>query len=386
MDCQKFAAMLDSYADLSDEQVKELEEHAMNCEQCRAELDFYRSVMNTAASLPMIEPPEDLLSRINDEIDKQNTHVRNRVFNSIVLNIRTNIRHYATAAACLLVGVVVGLNGRMISDLLSGKDSDGVISEKVSKVEETSAPDGYVPEAEAVPEENPVSSAQPSENTAAATENDKEKTTSASKQSGSQSVKKAERANSSAVPSWSQQPASSASSEWSAPVVTVRPTQQPAAATEAAVPSQEAKPESAGSKDYNNTDKYVMTQEYHMPDEYAYAGETQEPGDEVTEQPGVESYSIAGADTQSEYSYNDEAEPAPAAARVVPDQLIIEAGSVDEVVSIMNALSIENTGVAYVASTGTFYTLLEKLEAAGINYSYAQNSESDKVSFKIILI
>lgn len=384
MDCKKFAAMLDSYADLSDEQLRELEEHAMNCEQCREELDFYRSIMNTAASLPTIEPPEDLLSRINDEIDKQNTHVRNRVFNSIVLNIRTNIRHYATAAACLLVGVVVGLNGRMISDLLSGNDSDGVIREKVSKVEETSAPDGYVPESEAVPEVSAAPSHQEQSNTVP--ETDHEKTTAEPNQNVSQPMRKVERSNSSSAPLISQQPVASVSSEWSAPVVTVRPAQSTETETAAPVSSQEVNSESEGAGDYNNADKYVITQEYHMPDEYAHSGETQEPGNEATEQPGVESYSIAGLDEQSEYGYADETRAASASVRVVPDQLIIESGSVDEVVSIMNALSIENTGVAYVASTSTFYTLLEKLDAAGINYSYAQNSESDKVSFKIILI
>ena len=52
----------------------------------------------------------------------------------------------------------------------------------------------------------------------------------------------------------------------------------------------------------------------------------------------------------------------------------------------MNELGVENSGVAYVASADTFYALLDRLEAAGIEYSYTQNDSGDNISFKIILI
>lgn len=373
MDCQKFAALLDDYACLSDEQLAELEEHAMDCELCRAELEFLKSVIGTAASLPTIEPPADLLSRINDEIDKQNAHIGVRTFDRIARNIRANTRRYATAAACLLVGVIVGLNSGMITDRLDGKNDDGVISEHIDYAEKTQAPEAVQPSAESVPaaESEPETEADTQKTESVAEPEIKETQTAVSYAAPQQNKED------SAVTGYTAESDETEKPVWSAPVKTSAPSK----ATEQ--PTVSYKPETAEKPTEENENKYVMSAEYHMPDEYAYSGENDVPEEEITEHPGVESYSLATE--QAEYSYADNGTDT-RSVKSNPDQLIIDVSAVDQVVSIMNELGVENSGVAYIASYDTFYALLERLDSAGISYSYTQNSFGDNVSFKIILI
>lgn len=378
MDCQKFSAMLDSYANLDDEQIKELEEHAMNCKKCRLELEFFRSIISTAADLPTIEPPADLLSRINDELDKQNSHIGVRTIDRITRNVRVNIRRYATAAACLLVGVIVGLNSGMIIDSLEGKDSGGVIREQVDRTSGTSeseiAPseENTVSVTEAVPK-MPLATSVPLSPTNMPVKKESENKTSVSdmmpKSSGDVFT-----------PVQTSKPGSEEKPVWTAPAETSVVSTAAPVTTEPPVISEPVK-EPEPKADESN--KYVMSSEYHMPDEYSYNGEKDVTEEEVTEQPGVESYSLATE--EAEYSYVDES-TASRSANINPGQLIIDVSSVDRVVSIMNELGVENSGVAYVASADTFYALLDRLEAAGIEYSYTQNDSGDNISFKIILI
>ena len=378
MDCQKFSAMLDSYANLDDEQIKELEEHAMNCKKCRLELEFFRSIISTAADLPTIEPPADLLSRINDELDKQNSHIGVRTIDRITRNVRVNIRRYATAAACLLVGVIVGLNSGMIIDSLEGKDSGGVIREQVDRTSGTSeseiAPseENTVSVTEAVPK-MPLATSVPLSPTNMPVKKESENKTSVSdmmpKSSGDVFT-----------PVQTSKPGSEEKPVWTAPAETSVVSTAAPVTTEPPVISEPVK-EPEPKADESN--KYVMSSEYHMPDEYSYNGEKDVTEEEVTEQPGVESYSLATE--EAEYSYVDES-TASRSANINPGQLIIDVSSVDRVVSIMNELGVENSGVAYVASADIFYALLDRLEAAGIEYSYTQNDSGDNISFKIILI
>lgn len=370
MDCQKFAAMLDRYADLSEDQIKELEEHTMDCEQCRTELEFFRSIISAAADLPTIEPPAELLSRINDELDKQNTHIGVRAFDRIARNVRINIRRYATAAACLLVGVIVGLNSGMIIDSLEGRDSGGVIREQVSKTNGT--PESETP-ATAEAEAAVSATLAPQSPTAVPAERATEHKTQAA-------VSTPESGADVAAPVKTSKPVSEDKPAWIAPAETPAVSTTAPVITAAPVSSEPAKDAEPKTDESN---KYVMSTEYHMPDEYAYNGEKDVPEEEITEQPGVESYSLATEET--EYSYANEA----AESRSVksnPGQLIIDVSSVDRVVSIMNELGVANSGVAYVASADTFYALLDRLDAAGIEYSYVLNDSGDNISFKIILI
>ena len=71
MDCEKFREMLDNYSDLSPQELDTLEAHALVCGECKRELEFMRSIINTVQSLPEIDPPADFLDKINERIDKE---------------------------------------------------------------------------------------------------------------------------------------------------------------------------------------------------------------------------------------------------------------------------------------------------------------------------
>ncbi|MBR0366088.1 MAG: hypothetical protein IJH94_04730, partial [Clostridia bacterium] len=135
MDHIEFGRMLDNYENLSEGDKQLMEAHAKTCESCRKELDFYRSVMQTVTALPVIEPPSDLLDKVNSRIDSMpKSTVR---FDRAVNNFRIYRVQYAAAAACLAVGLIVGLNSGVIRDKLDPAAPDGVISEttKVSDKE-----------------------------------------------------------------------------------------------------------------------------------------------------------------------------------------------------------------------------------------------------------
>ena len=60
MDCSEFFRMLDNYSSLSGTQLAELEAHAAECDKCRNELEFFKHITKTAASLKAPSPPSDL--------------------------------------------------------------------------------------------------------------------------------------------------------------------------------------------------------------------------------------------------------------------------------------------------------------------------------------
>ena len=76
MDCEKFREMLDNYSDLSPQELDTLEAHALVCGECKRELEFMRSIINTVQSLPEIDPPADFLDKINERIDKESSYFK----------------------------------------------------------------------------------------------------------------------------------------------------------------------------------------------------------------------------------------------------------------------------------------------------------------------
>jgi hypothetical protein len=96
------------YGELHDEQIDGLEEHLASCENCRAELESLRSLQESLALNPMVEPSPNLLAqsrmRLDDELDLMPahgflTHLRGLFFGSLA-NIRSS-----PALTVLLVGV-----------------------------------------------------------------------------------------------------------------------------------------------------------------------------------------------------------------------------------------------------------------------------------------
>ena len=52
MNCDKFNECLDNYENLSDETKQKMDKHALECANCKSELEFMRSIISTAKSLP----------------------------------------------------------------------------------------------------------------------------------------------------------------------------------------------------------------------------------------------------------------------------------------------------------------------------------------------
>ena len=57
MNCDKFNECLDNYENLSDETKQKMDKHALECANCKSELEFMRSIISTAKSLPDINVP-----------------------------------------------------------------------------------------------------------------------------------------------------------------------------------------------------------------------------------------------------------------------------------------------------------------------------------------
>ena len=107
MDCIQFRKYLDNYENLDDIQLKALFDHADECEECHKELDFFNSIINTAASIPVPEMPADFIEQVNKRIDAQPINT------SFVYKLNVVSRKYAAVAACLAIGIVVGFSKLM---------------------------------------------------------------------------------------------------------------------------------------------------------------------------------------------------------------------------------------------------------------------------------
>ncbi len=129
MDCESFGKYLDNYENLTEQEKSDMDEHAAKCEECRAELDFFLSMISTVKSLPKAEPPSDFMDKLNARLDAEDKRVVSA--SGIIGHFRRYGTRYAAAAACLaLVGVITANRS-----LLTGKmDSvpDGVIREETT--------------------------------------------------------------------------------------------------------------------------------------------------------------------------------------------------------------------------------------------------------------
>lgn len=129
MDCEKFKEYLDNYANLTNDEKLEMNEHAAHCEQCREEMDFFLSIIAVSASLPQIEPPVDFMDKLNERIDKEERSAAN-IARKLAANVRKNWKQYTAAAACFALIVTVTANRSMFMDVMDNDSGDtGVITE-----------------------------------------------------------------------------------------------------------------------------------------------------------------------------------------------------------------------------------------------------------------
>lgn len=382
MDHSEFYNMLDRYSQLSDAELARLEAHAAECEDCRRELEFFKSINETVSSLKAPSPPPDLADRINSAIDEL---PKPGLIRAAADNIRSNIRQYAAAAACLAIGIIVGANGAMISERLSGSDDDGVIRTETVVNGGVAAPDDG---SETPKEDTPATPAADSPadtvgNTeqSAQTGDAEERTNTAGTASAVTSSATAAVSSGSLSQSGSGTQTAAAASVSAPATEPSRPaTEQPRATaqTERELPAAEPALEQAPAENTRDsaddeTDTYTIAQDtYHLPDTYAAA-----PSADPTEGE-VESYALA-QDTGSEVGYADTA--------VTPDKLVVYAADSDEFMDIMGRFNVVSSSTANRMTSGDFFTLLATLDAEGVNYSYVTRGSSDEyVSFIVVLL
>lgn len=126
MNCEEFMSLLDRFADLNEVETAQLEEHASICDSCKSELEFMKSIVSTAQSLPPIEPPVDFLKTVNERLDKELAAEPKIVY--FMRYAKPYINRYATIAACLAIGIAIGANGDLLISRMND-NGDGVISE-----------------------------------------------------------------------------------------------------------------------------------------------------------------------------------------------------------------------------------------------------------------
>ena len=408
MDCSAFRKALDSYANLSELQKNELSEHACVCEECQRELDFFNSITQTAASVPFIEPPKDLLKLINERIDNESDD--NTA--GVSYKFRTISKRYAALAACIVLGLTVGLNSDVINDKINGGDNEGVISSSVTESKSPSVSEGDTREIEtelptAVPEkpdeqgleENAAvsaaaSSEQPAVSAPTASPNKvQNKVKQPVANSNPTSAPSANRKTSSASGKTAYAPSVSANSNTpaannTAPVssnseaLSVKQDSVPdstasPSATQAAA-SSTAQPESENGE----IQKYTIQRDsYHVPEEQTAQNDVQD-----TDQSDVQKYSLATDSGRVAYGYYEKPASERVVTRSISDYIIVPEASIEKVVAIMNELGVMSSAGLYMASRSNFFDMLSRLEAENIEYNYSlKYSSGDKISFKILL-
>lgn len=126
MDCENFEKNLDSFEDLTDDEIAEMNIHASECERCAKEMDFMRSVRETLKSLPEIEVPADFMASLNARLDAEERRIG--LVSRVALGARRNWKQYTAAAACLALVAVITANGKLLTDRMSG-DGGEVIND-----------------------------------------------------------------------------------------------------------------------------------------------------------------------------------------------------------------------------------------------------------------
>ncbi len=358
MVCSEFFKLLDNYENLTEVELLDLDRHSVECESCCKEYEFFKSITATVSALPCPEPPADLIAKVNKQIDELPL-VSGR-FN-ILNSIKNNSYRYATIAACLVVGLVVGLNNKSISERLTEKDNDGVIS--TTTIIETAT---YEPVAE--PIEAVASVPEPEPTPAVTVEKKKQQPVKAEKKTTKKSAVIPKKATEKKV-------------TVSTPSPTVIPQPEVIATSEPELPASVDYAETTPVIEKDTKGKYTIARGvYYIPEA------TEQPI--VTEEPeAVENYSLAAGEYEIAIGYYDIPEKSIKKPRTeeFSEQLIVSVNNVVEVTAHMSELGAINSGHGYQMEIADFYELLSVLDSEGISYRYSSGATtSDVIIFSIV--
>lgn len=372
MDCLDFFDLLDKYESLTEKEISDLDNHAAECEICQYEYEFFKSIIKTSAALPCPEPPKDLIAKVNEQLDK--TPVVTSKANIFINNIKRNAYKYATAAACLAVGLVVGLNNSTIKENLENKKTDGVISTTTTVTDTASKKPVEKPSEIAVPVEEATTAPVP-------TENKKDR-------KSEHSVVTTKRENT-AKPTATQKPlavntaapATAKPTQTQESIVTPIPEvvkEEKTIATETPVQAT-VSPNNSGKKNTYTIARGV----YHIPaTEITEA--TEAPVNETEE---MQEYALASDSCQIAIGYYDvpENDKKKNTAQDFTEQLIVNVKDVGTITRYMSTLGAMNHGKGYQMSLSNFYELLMILDEDEISYRYSSGVHTgDTIVFSIV--
>ncbi len=130
MNCSEFMELLDNYELLDEIQRAELDLHSAECDACRGEYEFFKSIISVSSSIPVPKTPDTLIAEVNARLDSERAPI---------IRFKPDFRVLSTVAACLAIGLAVGINNGYIKKSIAPNDADGVISETVITASETPA-------------------------------------------------------------------------------------------------------------------------------------------------------------------------------------------------------------------------------------------------------
>lgn len=375
MNCDKFNECLDNYENLSDETKQKMDKHALECANCKSELEFMRSIISTAKSLPDINVPVDFMEKLNVRIDEEEKK-KARITRRVMRNVRRNWKQYTAAAACFALVAVVTANSNMFVDKMNGND-DGVIQEETVVTDSdgnaavsTTAP--AVAAQDNAEENQPTVFEETVENTIP--ENKTAKSTSSLATAKPQTSASTNSVKSSVV--------ANNSKSTSAPSVSPKVQNN-------AVPSVSAEPEKSdeGAVSQKTTaevaDNSNDIQAYSQDD-----GTADNINNSRTVKSSVEDdYSLAGGAQIAYgryYKLDKDGNPIEAPEENKPiGSIVISAKDADEALSVIRQYSYDEDGEFYTTSSDRLTSMLSVLSVQGIGYSNYTPAYEGEVTFKL---
>ena len=332
MICSEFAELLDRYELLTDAERCELEKHASECEKCQSELEFFKSITSISTSIPLPKAPDTLIDEVNARLDAQ----RN-------IRFRPNVRILSTIAACLVLGISVGVNNGFIKKSIDGDSSDGVITET------TLATEAPTDEATAVVEQTTETDL---------TNKKAEATQKAEKDDRDVSEKETAASDKKAEPTSATMPDN---------------TQKPTAKPRTASVSTQAETKESDTPT-NETEKPQATQK---------PAQTTAPIETADNTHNVDEYAVSNKREATVYGYYDTI-PSKRSTSVMSDYLYVESEDMGTVVSTMSEMGIKNAEGYYMSSREDFYTLIDTLNDKGVGFDCdLKYNSGDNVSFRL---
>ena len=384
MTCDEFQSLLDNYENLSDDEKLNMTLHTAECESCRSDLDFMLSIINVTKNLPPVKAPDNFISELNKRIDLEEMKQKRRI--AFVRRAFSDWKRYGAVAACLLIAVVVGFNGKSLVFDMTNRNTGFVIEETTTSV---GVDNVSTPEATPIISEVPVTSSTPETVKSTVTESQKpDKKTAAAVKTTTPTAKPVVSPSIAAKPSNTVNPVSAETSKPEVKEPTVEIKTQP-------TPTAKAEPDVITETPATEAPYTLQRDGYHVSEEepVAVASAQATPVNDI-----AKGYSVASTKEQlalgvytpidrngnpTDYDVNT--------GGVIADSPTVDSilvSSEDEAVvrDLISRYITGNYGMYYMSTEDKLNKFFEELDKAGISYEKFLHSSTNKISFKLVII